>query len=440
MSGIVGTVGTRPDAAVLNAMLQRLSHRGPDGRGLHLSEDAGFGHVRLAIVDPSDAGAQPMPSPDGRYVLAYNGELYNHQDFRPGLESRGVRFHGRSDTETLLWLLITYGEAILPRLNGIFAFAFQDIYSHTVLLARDPIGVKPLYYASDSTGRLLFASEIKALFVEGGIDARLNVDDLVELFTFHFIAGERTAFANVRQLLPGHALRHASGQVSISKFWDGVDSARRPGGTDSVDRRLRLLLDEAVQRQLMADVPIGLKSSGDLDSGVVTALAGRHGSRLPGFCFRDAATGYDECEDAQRIGGQFGVAVAEARIQPDEIPSLLEKLTWHNDEPLPRPRHLADYAVARQARAAGLNVLLSGQGGDELFGGYERYLDYAATMEASGDLTPLILGQHEGALTSLRRISPSRAFSNPFRAWCASDTNGLDLINRQLIGDQRTWL
>src|SRR5262249_23999720 len=159
--------------------------------------------------------------------------------FRADLKSRGIVFRGHADTETLLWLLITYGEAVLPRLNGIYAFAFQDTVTRTVLLARDPLGVKPLYYAIDGTGRLLFASEIKALFGAGGLEPRVNVADLTELFLFHFIAGERTAFDNVKELLPGHSLRYADGRYTIRKFWDVVPSADDllDDNDDEIDRQ-----------------------------------------------------------------------------------------------------------------------------------------------------------------------------------------------------------
>ena len=191
MCGIIGIIGGSPQQHELEAMLTQVLHRGPDDTGYFLDTALGFGHVRLSIVDLSVAAAQPMKSPDGRYVLVYNGEFYNHADFRPQLQARGIRFRSRSDTETLLWLLIIYGEAILPKVNGIFAFAFYDTVTKTVLLARDHMGVKPLYYARVQE-RLLFASEIKALFATGEVEPRLNTDDLLEHLMFHFVAGERT--------------------------------------------------------------------------------------------------------------------------------------------------------------------------------------------------------------------------------------------------------
>lgn len=440
MCGFVGIGGENPTRADVEAMLAQIRHRGPDGDGVHLRPNMGLGHVRLAIVDPSPAGAQPMLSPDGRYSLVYNGEIYNHTDFRPGLEARGVRFRGHSDTETLLWLLIVHGEQILPKLNGIFAFAFHDAGSGDLLLARDHMGVKPLYYAYGRHGRFLFASEMKALFATGEIEPRLNVDDLLELFMFHFIAGDRTAFLNVTELLPGHRLRYSAGRTTLAEFWNPVSTAGNGNGAGKDSRKLREMLRAAVRRQLMADVPLGIMSSGGVDSGIVTAFAGTQGGRMLGICFRDPASGYDEFRQAEEFSKDFGVSVEGVSISETEVPELLAKLTWHYDEPLPRPHHLAAYAVARRARQAGLKVLLSGEGGDELFGGYSRYVEMAISMVGSGDLRQLVFGHNKVALPRIARFWPRRRFLNAYRFWCAEETVGMDLINAQLIFDQKTFL
>ncbi len=437
MCGVVGIVGPRPSTEDVRRMLLTIAHRGPDGDGVHVTDGAAVGHVRLAIVDPSSAGAQPMCTPDGRYCLAYNGELYNHAELRPALEARGVRFRGHSDTETLLWLLVEHGAAILPSLNGIFAFAFVDTETRRVLLARDHLGVKPLYYARGRHDRLLFASEIKALFATGEVERRANVDDLLELFMFHFIAGTRTAFADVTELAPGHAAVCEDGTLTLQRFWDPIAAARDRLETDG---HLTGLLEAGIRRQLMADVPIGVMSSGGLDSGVVTAVAGTARGGMLGLCFRDPAYGYDELSEARALSAPFGVHVEEVTIGSKEVPDLLHKLAWHHDEPLPRPHHLAAYAVARRARQAGLKVLVSGEGGDELFGGYGRYTAMAAEMERSGDLSPLVFGQNRVALPRIARFWSRDRFENTYRQQCADATNGLDLVNRQLLVDQQTFL
>lgn len=440
MCGIVGIAGQNPKLQELKSMLTLINHRGPDGEGFYLSSDVGFGHVRLAIVDPSAAGAQPMQSPDKRYTLVYNGEIYNHMDFRSELEARGVCFRGHSDTETLLWLLILYSETILPKLNGIFAFAFYDSYNNSLLLGRDHMGVKPLYYTRTKTKRLLFASEIKSLFSTGEIEPRVNVDDILELFMFHFIAGEHTTFANIYELLPGHFMKYSAGKTEITKFWDPIPVSECELTTDSTSEKIRQMLKTAVKSQLMSDVPLGIMSSGGLDSAIVTAFSGDNDTSMLGFCFRDPNNGYDEFKYAQKISKKYGVELIDVRIDDNDVPDLLQKLIWHYDEPLPRPHHLASYAVAKQAQAMGLKVLLSGEGGDELFGGYLRYIHFTKVMNDSGDTSPLVFAHNRVAKPYIARFLAKQNFLNNYRLKCAEETTGLDLINRQLIVDQKTFL
>jgi asparagine synthase (glutamine-hydrolysing) len=418
-------------------MLETVRHRGPDDDGIAVVGDVALGHVRLAIVDPTDAGRQPMTTPDERYCLVYNGELYNHRDFRAELEAAGIRFRGHSDTETLLWLLARCGTAILPRLNGIFAFALHDRLTDRVILGRDHLGVKPLYYAQSPRGRVLFASEIKALLASGEIERRANVGDLAELLMFHFIAGARTAFEDVTELLPGHFAIIDNGRIHVHRYWDPVTSARHQHESDG---HLASYLSQAVTRQLMADVPIGVMSSGGLDSGVVMSMAARVHGPMQGFCFRAPALGYDELDDAREISGRYGVTVDEVTVESSEIPDLLQHLAWHHDEPLPRPHHIAAYAIARQARARGLKVLLSGEGGDELFGGYARYVDFATQLHTSGDVHTLAYGHNRAALPRIARFWKCPAFQSDFRFRVAEATNGFDVINRQLLSDQQTFL
>jgi asparagine synthase (glutamine-hydrolysing) len=439
MCGIVGIVGGQPRREEIDAMLALILHRGPDGKGIHIGPNVGLGNVRLAIVDPTPAGAQPMISPDGRHCLVYNGEIYNHMDFRPALEERGVRFRGHSDTETLLWLLVEYGEEVIKRLNGIFAFAFHDMVTGQVLLARDHMGVKPLYYARGRGGRLLFGSEIKTLFATGEVEPRANVEDMLELFMFHFIAGERTAFATVKELPGGHLLRCVDDRTTSVEYWNPTVAARRNGPLPDPETLVGYLR-AGISRQLMADVPIGVMSSGGLDSGIVTAFAGRADVRMHGFCFRDPQHDYDEFEQAREMAGSHGVEVQEVRINQAEVPDLLSKLTWHYDEPLPRPHHLAAYAISRKAQAAGLKVLISGEGGDELFGGYARYAELAGAMDDGEIPSALVFGHNGVALPRIARFWSQKRFSNSYRFWCAKETAGLDPVNRQLLVDQKTFL
>jgi asparagine synthase (glutamine-hydrolysing) len=255
---------------------------------------------------------------------------------------------------------------------------------------------------------------------------------------FHFIAGERTAFASVTELKPGHFLRYVDGNFKVSRFWSPIPASTNGHGSSRED--LRALLDAGVRGQLMADVPIGIMSSGGLDSGVVTAIAGAAQGRMRGFCYRDPQLGYDELDQARELSRPFGVEVEEVRVAPAEMPDLLMKLAWHYDEPLPRPHHIAAYAVARQAHAQGLKVLVSGEGGDEVFGGYSRYIDVAAMMATSEHGSPLVFGNNRVALPRIARFWSRSEFSNRYRFECAQETLGFDSINRQLLVDQQTFL
>lgn len=439
MCGIIGIIGGNPQQHELEAMLTQVQHRGPDDTGYFLDPALGFGHVRLSILDLSVAAAQPMKSPDGRYVLVYNGEFYNHADFRPQLQARGVRFRSRSDTETLLWLLIIYGEAILPKVNGIFAFAFYDTVTKTVLLARDHMGVKPLYYARVQE-RLLFASEIKALFATGEVEPRLNTDDLLEHLMFHFVAGERTLFHGVSELLPGHFLKITPTSQLVEQFWSPIQAPRDDQSEDEIAETVRQLLTDAMLRQLMSDVPMGIMLSGGLDSSAVAAFSNPYRQRMLGYCFHDPANGYDEIANAQQVADDFNIDLRAVRICQENIPDLLIKTTRYYDEPLPRPHLIAAYVVARAARHDGVKVLLTGEGADEVFGGYRRYVDLGAQMTQTGDLSPLVFANNRDALPRIQRFLAKTRFSNAYRFWCGEDVRGLDIINQQLIVDQKTFL
>lgn len=440
MCGIVGIGGGNPDCSEIGKMLTCIRHRGPDGWGTYAEGDVALGNVRLAIVDCTASGDQPMISPDRRYALVYNGEIYNHSEFRSSLQADGVEFRGHSDTETLLWLLIRRGPDVLPKLNGIFAFAFHDRVTGELLIARDHMGVKPLYYTFGREGRLLFASEMKCLFATGECEPRINTEDISELFMFHFISGERTAFANVSELLPGHILHWRRGVQNIKRFWNPVPEQTSEAEDGESSERLRELVHSGVKRQLMSDVPVGMMCSGGVDSGMVAAFVGLEAGGMSGFCYCNPSEGYDELPEARSICDGYGISVDSVQIAESEIPQLLWDLTWHYDEPIPRPHHLAAYGVARAARSAGMKVLLSGEGGDELFGGYTRYLEIAAEFANRRDTSAFLFGHNRVALPRIARFWPEASFSNPFREQCVQETGNLDTINRQLLIDQKTFL
>jgi asparagine synthase (glutamine-hydrolysing) len=441
MCGISGIYGYQNDHHLIKGMIETIRHRGPDGIGLFNDEQTALAHVRLAIVDPHPTGAQPMKSIDERYVLIYNGEIYNHQDLRQQLKQFDIQFKGSSDTETLLYLLIHFGPDILPQLNGIFAFAFYDTQKQELLLARDHMGVKPLYYTRKN-GRFFFSSEIKSLFIDQNIcNPEVNHEDVLEFLMFHFISGERTAFRDVFQLLPGHMLVINKDSFTTSCFWEQplipiVSTATE----DELIASCLELSKAAVNRQLMSDVPLGIMLSGGLDSGTVAAFSQQSATTMQGYCYYDETNGYDETAFAKQMATQFNINLNLVQIKEQELPNLLETVTWHFDEPVPRPHNLAAYAVSKAAAHDGIKVLLTGEGGDEIFCGYTRYKEITEKYSADHDPSHIIFGHNRVALTAIEKFYSKRSFTNNYRFWVPYTYRNLDAINQQLISDQKTFL
>lgn len=381
MCGIAGYAGSfLPGLAARMNVAQ--AHRGPDGQGVFEAPAVGvaLAQVWLSILDLSLAAAQPMHAPDGRGVLVYNGEIYNFLELRQDLLARGHRFTSTGDTEVLLHGLMEYGIAFTERLNGIFAFAWWDARTRELLLVRDPLGVKPLYYAEPIPGRLLFASEIKALLQHPRLSREPDFSALQQHLAYCHAAGDRTAFKAVKRLPPGCWLRWQAGQpFAIQRYW------RPPFGQEPIQDHqnaladLRQQLQVATQRQMVADVPVGMFLSGGLDSSLIAALAVRHvGAGLD--CFTVAYPQADNCLDhaaedlphARALARQLGLPLHEIDLQP-QLTDLWPRLIDHLDEPLADPAAIACYLICQLARQHGVKVLLSGQGGDELFCGYPRY-------------------------------------------------------------------
>jgi asparagine synthase (glutamine-hydrolysing) len=379
MCGIAGILSAnRPlddRQPVLEAMLQRIAHRGPDGDGrMHIPGQALLGHRRLAIIDP-EHGKQPMRSPDGRFTLVFNGEIYNYLELRQSLVQRGVHFDTFSDTEVLLRLLIDEGAAAIDRLNGMFAFVFHDRASNDWIAARDAFGVKPLYFAR-LQDEFVFASEIKALLVHPDISARRDDIGLEQYLTFQFCLEERTLFAGVNKLQPGFLLKgHGADVVEQRCYWDTNYQIDHYHTEEYFIDRLRSLLEDSVRLQVRSDVPLGGYLSGGIDSSVVSTLAAQHlDAPLPMFHGRFAeGPEYDESIHARAVaegvGGVYRETVPTAAQFVDDLPTLIHAL----DEPVAGPGLFPQYRVSRLARQE-VKVVLGGQGGDEIFGGYARYL------------------------------------------------------------------
>jgi asparagine synthase (glutamine-hydrolysing) len=386
MCGIVGFAGPWAPQ-VLAECVTALAHRGPDDRGDFFDErhGIGLGHTRLAIVDLSVHGHQPMVRAEGKVVLVYNGELYNAPELRAELEAAGTRFEGHSDTEVLLELYLARGEAMLPRLNGIFAFAIWDERERSLFLARDAMGVKPLYY-SEAGGRFAFASELKALRPLLPRAGELDTAALHRYLSFLWCPGEGTPLLRVRKLQPGTALRVRDGAVVRRWQWYQLPAFRELAPiTDEASAIAGTAqhLRQAVRRQMIADVPVGAFLSGGLDSSAIVAFAREHNAQLRCFTI-DARGGEEEgtaadLPYARQVARHLRVPLDVVTIEASAMAADLEGMVRKLDEPLADPAALNVYYISKLAREQGIKVLLSGSGGDDLFTGYRRH--YAIALE-----------------------------------------------------------
>jgi asparagine synthase (glutamine-hydrolysing) len=387
MCGIAGFSG-RFERTLLARMSAAVAHRGPDGDGSYFSPDGAIGlaHRRLAIIDLSPAGAQPMTDAATGVTLTYNGEIYNYRELRAQLEAAGVDFFGHSDTEVILRLYLARGSAALPLLNGIFAFALWDPRDRSLWVARDGAGVKPLYYAETPAG-FLFASELKALLACGEVDRSIDARAVWLYLTYLWSPTPYTMLRAVRKLEPGCALLVREGRIAERRrFYElPYPTPRFDGDARSAAEAVRTALDEAVRRQMVADVPVGAFLSGGLDSSAVVAYARRHAPdrRIPCFTIETAHSTADEgfVDDlpyAQRVAAHLGVDLHTIRVGP-QIVTHFERMVRHLDEPQADLAPLNALMICELARAHGIKVLLSGAGGDDIFTGYRRH--YALMQE-----------------------------------------------------------
>jgi asparagine synthase (glutamine-hydrolysing) len=385
MCGISGRVNYRTgapvDAAVLEGMCDRLRHRGPDGFGVWSDAAVGFGHRRLAVIDTSNAGRQPLQTPDGRFTITFNGEIYNFQDLRCELEAQGARFTTRTDTEVILHAYARDGAACLKRLRGMFAFAVWDAREQTLFAARDRAGQKPFYYREDADG-LSFASEPKAFLAEPSFVPDVDAAAVWQYLSFQYVPAPGSAFRGVRQLPPGHFLRVERGRVTIDRYWTlRYDPKSTISEAEAVER-MRADLAEATRMMLVSDVPIGAFLSGGLDSSLVVALmAEAAGGRVETFSIGFDDASYDETAYARQVAARFSTSHHEAIVRPDAL-AILPKLLWHYNEPFADSSAIPTLYLSEMTRRH-VTVALNGDAGDENFAGYERYAAYliAARME-----------------------------------------------------------
>lgn len=386
MCGIVGYCGLFNPSA-LREGLNAIAHRGPDDSGEFINEASGvgLGHVRLSIIDLSKFGHQPMKNSDGSVVLVFNGEIYNYRELSSALEAKGYLFQGHSDTEVLLNLYLEEGEGMLSHLNGIFAFAIWDDRKRSLLLARDALGVKPLYFAESSRG-IAFSSEIKGLLPLVPEARELDAMALHRYLSFLWCPGEGTPLKMVRKLMPGEAMVVKDGH--IVKRWIWYSLPIRRGVVADLDEKSAIAgtvahLRQAVQRQMVADVPVGAFLSGGLDSSAVVAFARELNPDIR--CFTIEIDGgqeegtADDLPYARTVAQHLGVALEVVHIDSQRMAGDLELLVTQLDEPLADPAPLNVLYISQLARSHGMKVLLSGAGGDDLFTGYRRH--YALQIE-----------------------------------------------------------
>src|SRR5262245_30360961 len=379
MCGIAGLVSAdrlHPDErARLTAMRDVLAHRGPDDAGIFMDDRAGLAHRRLSIVDLA-AGHQPLANEDESIWIVFNGEIYNHAAIRPALEADGHRYRTRSDTETIVHAYEQWGDGCVERLRGMFAFAIWDTRRRRLLLARDRMGIKPLYWAI-AGNRLLFGSEIKAILESGLVQPEPNERCIPELLSTRYVSGSETLFKGIHRLLPGHTLVFENGRATTRQWWDVPVDLRRSEIERLPDAEavaeFRTKLEDAVRTRLMADVPLGMFLSGGLDSSAIAALmAGMIDRPLQTFSVAFKQRAFSELDYARQVSTAIRADAHEIVIDEHDFFGALPRLVWHEDEPIAHPSSVPLYFVSTLA-SRHVKVVLTGEGSDELLAGYGKY-------------------------------------------------------------------
>lgn len=419
MCGIAGKVVVSPSAAAVDADIVRrmtdlIVHRGPDDDGIYIDRQAVLGHRRLSIIDLS-TGKQPISNEDGTVWIVYNGEIYNFPELRAQLLARGHVLKTHTDTEVIVHLYEDYGEQCLTQLRGMFAFALWDTRKKKLLLARDRVGIKPLYYVQTSDS-LLFASEIKAFRADPSVHLELNPQGIDTFLTFLYVPGSETLFRNVRKLEPGHYLVLEDGRVKLSRYWDLKFSAPESNGhfRDTVEA-LQQVLKQTVRDHMISDVPVGILLSGGVDSTALLSFAVEQtdkkvSSFTVGFDNQNFA---DERPYAKLAARTFGTEHHEMTISAKDFAEFLPKYVWHMEEPVCEPPAVALYYVTRLA-SAHVKVLLSGEGGDEAFAGYQNYRNMAwlERLKVVGQPWTGIGAHFFTGLANIRRFERLRKYSS----------------------------
>ncbi len=463
VTGIFHVDGRGASESAIKRMTDTVAHRGPDGDGIFVDRFVALGHRRLAIIDLSDAAAQPMATADGRFVISYNGELYNFPKLRSELESLGYAFRSRSDTEVVLAAFELWGRKALERFNGMFAFAIWDRRECSLTLARDRYGIKPLYWAFRS-GALIFASEAKAIGASGLLSLELDASGLVEYMTFQNFFSTRTLAKSVNIVPAGTSMTFKLGDTtapSPNRYWDYHFSSDETGAQDD-DRayveELDRLFRQAVSRQLISDVEVGAYLSGGMDSGSIAAVAAKQLPSMRTFtCGFDltSASGvelsFDERAAAERMSYLFQTEHYEVVLKAGDMQRVLPKLAWHLDEPRVGQCY-PNFYVANLASKF-VKVVLSGVGGDELFGGYpwryyrsvgaenfaayiNSYYDYWQRLVPDGQMSRLLAPVWSEA----KHVDTRQVFTDVFSDHASLLDRPDDFVNHSLYFEAKTFL
>src|SRR5262245_31207091 len=371
--GIFDRSSGSADSVLLNRMMDVLQHRGPDGKGRFLDREIGLGHLRLSIIDVQ-GGSQPIDNEDGQLQIIFNGEIYNFIELRTELEALGHRFKTRSDTEVIVHAYEQWGKDCVRRLNGMFAFALWDCARRELFLARDHLGVKPLYYVDTGT-QILFAHEIKAVLPRPNRPRDVAMEALAELVTSRYVPSPKTLFKGIRKLPPGHRMTVSRRGVEIDRFWTRIPRSHKQRPEGHLIEEYRALLENAVRLQLRSDVPLGLFLSSGIDSGVLLAIMSQYSSGAV-RAFTIGFEGGDhtnEVDDARTLAAMFGAKHEFMMVGPADYERYYDRYLWDLEEPVGNETAAAFYFVSKIA-SQHVKVALTGQGADEPWAGYDRYL------------------------------------------------------------------
>lgn len=396
-------------AQILESMCHVIRHRGPDDQGVLLKRGVALGMRRLSIIDLA-GGHQPISNEDNSVTIVFNGEIYNYRELQKKLQSRGHRFRTNSDTETIVHAYEEFGAACVDHLRGMFAFAIWDDREKQLFIARDRVGKKPLYYSVTRGGALVFGSELKSLLEHPEVERNINPQALDAYFSLGYVPDPISIFENVEKLPPGHHLTFTNGRLTVERYWDFSYKSNGNGhrASDYLDE-LRALLDEAVKLRLVSDVPLGAFLSGGVDSSTVVALMARHMEQpVKTFSIGFNEDSYDELKYARLTAKRFGTDHHEFLVTPD-ICEVVDQLAWHFDEPFADSSAIPTYVVSKLAREH-VKVVLTGDGGDELFAGYSRYV--TERQRSKFDLVPRAV--KAGLMDPLSRALPHGAWGRNY--------------------------